>query len=98
MALSRVACGSLARLIHSAALCTHTVLPFYTAGEPGLWPQLVLTAGTSVQQATLLASIKSSSFICTGFLELSVNSEPLAKKRNRKGSQQDFKTSCTKEK
>lgn len=56
MALSRVACGSLARLVHSAALCTHTVLPFYTAGEPGLWPQLVLTAGTSVQQATLLAS------------------------------------------
>ncbi|KAM7325555.1 hypothetical protein ACRRTK_015808 [Alexandromys fortis] len=43
----------MARLLQSS-LCAQTVLPLST----GIWPQLVLTSGTSVQQDTPLASIK----------------------------------------
>lgn len=74
--LSGLAMEALARLVQSS-LCAHIVLPFST----GIWPQLVLTAGTSVQQDTLLVSIKVIFLCFTGFLELSVNSESLAEKR-----------------
>lgn len=92
--LSGLAMEALARLVQSSFLCAQIVLPFST----GIWPQLVLTAGTSVLQDTLLASIKVI-FLCFYwvFLELLVNSESLAEKR-KKGSQQDFTFSCTKEK
>lgn len=68
--LSGLAMEALARLVH-------IVLPIST----GVWPQLVLTAGTSVQQDTLLVSIKVIFLCFAGFLELSVNSESLAEKR-----------------
>lgn len=43
---------ALTRLAQCSFLCTQFVYPFST------WPSLALTAGTSVQQDMLLASIK----------------------------------------
>lgn len=49
---------ALPKPVQSSILCTQIVLPFGTALESDTWPQLLLTAGTSIQQDALLVSIQ----------------------------------------